>query len=161
MKNDPQNHENRGLEAILAWKISWRLSWPIFAGLGSSKSPKIAEFEPSWNQEGTDLHKMTEHSGPDGQDRPQKLSITWRRQKRFLGVHQVGPSWNQVGTTLANYDTKLAITTQSFPTCRQKSSKMNPKSPTWAWKPGFWKGFAFHVGTQNQYKNDVPTKSAK
>ena len=94
--------------------IPWsRQKTPLEAHLGQILGPCWTKLGPKLGQIGAKL-------GQDGT----KLGQVGDK------LDQVGRSWGQVGTMLVDFSRKLAITTQGYPTCRRKSSKMDPKSPT-------------------------------
>ena len=98
----------------------------------------LGQVGPSWGHVGTRLRQVGAklgHLGSNLGPSCAKLGPGWDQVGAKLGqvgakLGQVGPSWAQVGAMLADFSRNLAITTQGYPTCRRKSSKMDPKSPT-------------------------------
>ena len=104
---------------------NWEASWGHVGGNWDRQDgTKFGQVEAKLINFGTNL-------GPSCA----KLGACWGQVGAKLGqvgakLGQVGRSWDQVGSILADLSRKLAITTQGYPTCRRKSSKMDPKSPT-------------------------------
>ena len=65
-KNGARNNENRGmegvweiLEAILARKLPWRLSWPILDRRGEAKmAARWPNLAPRWSQDGAKMGQV-------------------------------------------------------------------------------------------------------
>ena len=112
-------------------------SWSKLSHLGTTLGPTGAKLGPCWGQFGAKLGQVGAKLG------------------------QVGPSWGQVGPMLADFSRKLAITTQGYPTCRRKSSKMEQKSQTQASKPDFGTVLSFMLAPKISKKSDVHPRGAK
>ena len=150
---------------------NWEASWGHVAGnwdsqdgakLGQVEAKLInfgTNFEPSWallGQVGPCWGHVGTRLGQVGAKLGQ-VGLSWvqfgaklRQVGTMLGSSwgQVGPSWSQVGPSWGEVGKHNA-----------RLPHMSPKIIKD--RPGFWKGFGYHVGTPNQYKSDVHPKGAK
>ena len=104
--------------------------WSVVVDFGTNLEPSwslLGQVGPCWGHVGTRLGQVGAKLGQLG---PSWFQVGAKLRQVGTMLGQVGRSWGQVGAMLADLSRKLALTTQGYPTCRRKSSKIDPKSPT-------------------------------
>ena len=110
---------------------SWGLLGPCWDKVGASWG-QVGTSWATWVQFGANLRQLGTKLGPSwGQVGP-----SWSQVGAKLG--QAGTSWGQVGTMLADFSRKLAITTQGWRHMSPKIMKDRPQEPNIAFKAWIW-----------------------